>query len=53
MGTEEQMTELLQSALEGVITPAVEVFEFCEAPRLINKITVDAIVGRAVVKIPQ
>lgn len=46
------MTELLQSALEGVITPAVEVFEFCEVSDLINKIKDDAIMGRAVVKIP-
>lgn len=52
MGTEEQMAELLQLALHGVITPAIEVFDFEEAPNLINKIKDDAIVGRAVVRIP-
>lgn len=52
MGSEEQMTELLQLALDGIITPAIEVFEFSEAPNLIQRITKDAIRGRAVVKIP-
>lgn len=46
------MNELLQLALDGVITPEVEVFEFEEAPNLINRIKDDAIIGRAVVKIP-
>jgi len=52
VGTEEQMAELLQLALEGVITPAIEVFDFEEVPNLINKIKDDAIIGRAVVRIP-
>lgn len=52
VGTEEQMAELLQLALDGVITPEIEVFDFEEAPNLINKIKDDAIIGRAVVKIP-
>ncbi|KAJ5890401.1 uncharacterized protein N7473_006629 [Penicillium subrubescens] len=52
VGSEEQMTELLQLALEGVITPEIEVFDFSEAPNLIQRITKDAILGRAVVKIP-
>lgn len=46
------MAELLQLALKGVITPAIEVFDFEEAPNLINKIIDDAIIGRAVVRIP-
>lgn len=46
------MTELLQLALNGIITPMVEMFEFSEAPNLIQRITKDAIRGRAVVKIP-
>lgn len=46
------MAELLQLALDGVVTPAIEVFEFEETPNLINKIKDDAIIGRAVVKIP-
>lgn len=52
VGTEEQMAELLQLALDGFVTPAIEVFEFEEAPRLIRQIKDDAIIGRAVVKIP-
>lgn len=46
------MDELLQLALAGVITPEIAVFDFEEAPNLINKIEDDAIIGRAVVKIP-
>ena len=46
------MTELLQLALEGIITPEIEVFPFAETPKLIQRITKDAIRGRAVVKIP-
>jgi propanol-preferring alcohol dehydrogenase len=42
----------LQLALDGVITPAVEVFDFEEAPNLIKRIKDDAIIGRAVVRIP-
>ncbi|KAF3385583.1 Alcohol dehydrogenase 2 [Penicillium rolfsii] len=52
VGSEEQMTELLQLAQEGIITPAIGVFEFSEAPDLIERITKDAILGRAVVRIP-
>lgn len=52
VGTEAQMAELLQQALDGVITPAIDVFEFEDAPRLIRQIKDDAITGRAVVKIP-
>jgi propanol-preferring alcohol dehydrogenase len=52
VGTESQLSELLNLALEGVITPAIEVFEFAETPRLIRQLTRDEIKGRAVVKIP-
>lgn len=52
VGTESQLTELLNLALEGVITPAIEVFEFAETPRLIRQLTKDEIMGRAVVRIP-
>lgn len=44
--------ELLDLALEGVITPAIEVYEFVETPRLIRQLTKDEIMGRAVVRIP-
>ncbi|KAJ5893159.1 hypothetical protein N7504_009850 [Penicillium tannophilum] len=52
VGTESQLTELLNLALEGVITPAIEVFQFAETPRLIRQLTKDEIMGRAVVRIP-
>lgn len=52
MGTEAQLMELLDLALEGVITPAIEVYEFAETPRLIRQLTKDKIMGRAVVRIP-
>ncbi|KAJ5974978.1 hypothetical protein N7481_008685 [Penicillium waksmanii] len=52
VGTEDQMAELLQYALQGVITPAIEVFEFAEAPRLIRALIDNRIKGRAVVTIP-
>ena len=46
------MAELLQFALRGVISPFIEVFEFSEAPRLIQGLINDEIKGRAVVTIP-
>lgn len=46
------MSELLQLALDGVIQPCISVFDFSEAPRLIEELTKDAILGRAVVKSP-
>lgn len=52
VGTESQLTELLNLAMEGVITPAIEVFELAETPRLIRQLTKDEIMGRAVVRIP-
>ncbi|KAJ5481148.1 hypothetical protein N7539_007042 [Penicillium diatomitis] len=52
VGSEAQMTDLLQLAVEGVITPAVEVFSFSDTPELIRKIEKDEVLGRAVVKIP-
>lgn len=52
VGTEAQMAELLQLALDGVITPEIEVFDFEEVPNLIHRIKDDGIIGRAVVRIP-
>ncbi|KAJ5273768.1 hypothetical protein N7478_008893 [Penicillium angulare] len=52
VGTEEKLTELLQLAVQGVITPEIEVFDFAETPRLVRQLTKDQIKGRAVVKIP-
>lgn len=47
------MSELLEQAGRGEITPAIEVFEFEETPRLVDGLRNDAIAGRAVVRIPQ
>lgn len=47
------MSELLQLALDGVIQPCISVFDFSEAPRLIEGLTKDAILGRAVVRSPR
>lgn len=51
VGTEDQMTWLLQLALEGTITPAIEVFDFPETPKLIEKLVGEEVRGRAVVTI--
>lgn len=53
VGSEEQMTELLQHALAGLINPVVKVYEFEDAASLIRKFIDDAITGKVVVKIPQ
>lgn len=46
------MTELLQLAVGGVITPAIKVFPLVDTPELIRQIERDEILGRAVVKHP-
>lgn len=53
VGTEDQMSELLQQAARGEITPSIAVFEFEETPRLVDGLRNDSISGRAVVRIPQ
>ncbi|KAB8277077.1 chaperonin 10-like protein [Aspergillus minisclerotigenes] len=45
VGTEDQISELLEQAGRGAITPAIEVFEFEETPRLVNGLRNDAIAG--------
>ena len=52
VGTEAQLQEILQLAVDGVITPAIEVFDFSETHRLVTQLTKDEIIGRAVVRIP-
>lgn len=46
------MSELLQLALGGIIEPSISIFDFSETPRLIQGLTKDEILGRAVVKSP-
>ncbi|KAI9931704.1 hypothetical protein ASPWEDRAFT_105589 [Aspergillus wentii DTO 134E9] len=53
VGTEDQMTELLEQAGRGEITPSIEVFDWTETPSLIEQLKDDAITGRAVVRLPQ
>ncbi|KAF2014752.1 alcohol dehydrogenase [Aaosphaeria arxii CBS 175.79] len=51
-GTNEQMDELLQHALEGKITPRVEVYEFSDSPEIIKELQRYEVTGRKVVKAP-
>ncbi|KAJ5953005.1 uncharacterized protein N7479_011418 [Penicillium vulpinum] len=53
VGTEDQLTDLLQAAAAGKIVPSIEVFDFSAVPALIEKLGQDAITGRAVVTLPQ
>ncbi|OQE91567.1 hypothetical protein PENNAL_c0009G05705 [Penicillium nalgiovense] len=53
VGTEYQLTELLQAAAVGKIAPSIEVFDFSAVPTLIAKLREDGITGRAVVTLPQ
>lgn len=53
MGTEDQLTELLQAAAAGKIVPSIEVFDFSAVPTLLEKLRKDGITGRAVVNLPQ
>ncbi|KAF2276816.1 uncharacterized protein EI97DRAFT_450104 [Westerdykella ornata] len=51
-GTSQQMDELLQYALEGKITPKVEVFDFDDSPRIIEELMRYEVTGRKVVRTP-
>ncbi|CVL08064.1 related to ADH3-alcohol dehydrogenase III [Fusarium mangiferae] len=52
VGTEEQMEELLQHALEGTIVPEVKVLEFEEVGNVIEGLKRQEVTGRIVVRIP-
>ncbi|CAG8048557.1 unnamed protein product [Penicillium salamii] len=52
VGTEDQMSDLLQAAASGKITPSIEVFGFASVPTLVAKLKEDGITGRAVVRLP-
>jgi propanol-preferring alcohol dehydrogenase len=51
-GTAEQMDELLQFALQGKITPKIEVYDFEEAPGIIKQLQSYEVSGRKVVRAP-
>ncbi|OHW97866.1 alcohol dehydrogenase [Colletotrichum incanum] len=49
VGTEEQMTELLQEASKGTVRAAVETYNFTDVPDILNRLAGEQITGRAVV----
>ncbi|EAT82150.2 hypothetical protein SNOG_10756 [Parastagonospora nodorum SN15] len=51
-GTKAQMDELLQLALEGKITPRIEVYDFKDAPKIIQELQRYEVTGRKVVRAP-
>lgn len=51
-GTSAQMDELLQLALEGKITPKIEVYDFAESPKIIQELQRYEVTGRKVVRAP-
>lgn len=53
VGNEQQMEELLQHAVTGVINPVVQVEEFSEVPQIFEKLRDNKVTGRIVVRIPQ
>ncbi|KAM0263949.1 hypothetical protein ACHAQJ_000984 [Trichoderma viride] len=53
VGNEQQMEELLQHAVTGVIKPVVQVEEFSEIPQIFEKLKNNQVTGRIVVRIPQ
>ncbi|KAF2126960.1 GroES-like protein [Dothidotthia symphoricarpi CBS 119687] len=51
-GTAAQMDELLQLALQGKITPKIEVYDFAESPKIIQELQRFEVTGRKVVRAP-
>ncbi|KAF2865471.1 chaperonin 10-like protein [Massariosphaeria phaeospora] len=51
-GTPEQMDELLQLALQSKITPKIEVYDFEDAPKIIQELQRYEVTGRKVVRAP-
>lgn len=51
-GTKAQMDELLQLAVEGKITPRIEVYDFKDAPKIIQELQRYEVTGRKVVRAP-
>lgn len=51
-GTNAQMDELLQLALQGKITPKIETYDFKDAPKIIQELQRYEVSGRKVVRIP-
>jgi propanol-preferring alcohol dehydrogenase len=51
-GTKAQMDELLQLALQGKITPKIEVYDFADSPKIIQELQRYEVTGRKVVRVP-
>ncbi|KAH8724110.1 chaperonin 10-like protein [Phaeosphaeriaceae sp. PMI808] len=51
-GTNAQIDELLQLALEGKITPKIEVYDFADSPKIIQELQRYEVTGRKVVRAP-
>jgi len=51
-GSAKQMDELLQMALEGKITPKVEVYDFADSPKILQELQRYEVTGRKVVRAP-
>jgi propanol-preferring alcohol dehydrogenase len=52
VGTNAQMDEVLSMALDGTLVPKIEVFDFAEAPAIIEKLQRYEVTGRMVVRAP-
>ncbi|WQF89519.1 Putative alcohol dehydrogenase, zinc-type, GroES-like superfamily, NAD(P)-binding domain superfamily [Colletotrichum destructivum] len=50
VGTEEQMSELLQAASKGIVRAIVEPFKFSDVPDILDRLAREQILGRAVVR---
>jgi propanol-preferring alcohol dehydrogenase len=46
------MDELLQLALEGRLTPRIEVYDFADSPKIIQELSRFEVTGRKVVRAP-
>ncbi|EHK17329.1 uncharacterized protein TRIVIDRAFT_88512 [Trichoderma virens Gv29-8] len=53
VGNEQQMEELLQHTVAGVINPVVQVEEFSQVPHIFEKLKNNEVTGRIVVRIPE
>jgi propanol-preferring alcohol dehydrogenase len=51
-GTELEMVELLKQAMDGKVSPTVEVLEFEDVPAIFQRLKDNSITGRIVVRIP-
>ena len=51
-GSSKQLDELLQLALEGKITPKVEVYDFADSPNILEELKRNEVTGRKVVRVP-